>query len=115
MQDRLGDRVRLQHVLEAISKIKEYIEGETADSFSENSMVLDACLRQLQIIGEACNRVSKELQEENEEIPWSQIIGLRIVVVHQYFGVDEKVIWNIIQNDLSPLNDQVEEILAGLE
>ncbi len=66
MQDRLGDKVRLQHALEAISKIQEYIEGETAESFAKKSMVLDACLRQFQIIGEACNKVSKALQEESD-------------------------------------------------
>ena len=82
MQDRLGDKVRLQHVLEAIMKISEYVEGETFESFSGNSMILDACLRQLQIIGEACNKVSSILREDYKEIPWSEIIGLRIIVVH---------------------------------
>ena len=115
MQDRLGDKVRLQHALEAISKIQEYIEGETIESFAENTMVLDACLRQFQIVGEACNKVSKELQEENNSIPWRQIIGLRIIVVHQYFGVDEKVIWDIIQNDLPSLKDQIERLIKSLE
>jgi uncharacterized protein with HEPN domain len=115
MQGKLGDKTRLMHVLEAVSKINQYIEGKSVDSFVNNSMVLDACVRQLQIIGEACNKVSKDLQEEYHEIPWRQIIDLRIVVVHQYFGVDEKVIWDILQHDLSSLKDQIEKIISELE
>ena len=115
MQGRLGDNARLQHILDAIAKIEAYITEQTFESFEENSMMLDACIRQLQIIGEACNKVSKALQEENQDVPWSQIIGLRIIVVHHYFGVDKRIIWDVVKKDLAPLKAQVIRIIQTLE
>lgn len=115
MRDKHGDEVRLHHILDAISKIRAYVEDETQESFSSNSKTIDACLRQLQIVGEACNKLSKSLREDNNQIPWRQIIGLRIIIVHQYFGVDDNIIWDVIQNDLPPLSDQIQMILSGLQ
>lgn len=78
-------------------------------------MIQDACIRQLQIIGEASNKISKELQELHDTVPWREIIGLRIIVIHKYFGIDENVIWDVIQNDLIPLENQVNEIIEGID
>ncbi len=115
MRDSLGDKVRLQHILDAIATIKEYVQNVNQDQFFKNSMIQDACIRQLQIIGEASNKISKELQESHDTVPWREIIGLRIIVIHKYFGIDENVIWDVIQNDLIPLEDLVKEIIEGID
>ncbi|MCB9282640.1 MAG: DUF86 domain-containing protein [Lewinellaceae bacterium] len=114
MPDKFGDKVRLQHVLDAIETIEGYVGDADFEAFSENSMMRDACIRQLQVVGESCRNVTFELREKNPEIPWKQIVGLRVIVIHEYFGVDENVIWEIIQNDLPSFKRQVEEIVENI-
>ena len=92
MPDRLGDQVRLRHAIDAISEIENYTKGLSFEKFVENSMVQDACIRQLGILGEACNRMTKNLQDNNQQIDWKAIIGLRNIVIHQYFGIDIQIV-----------------------
>ena len=75
-------------------------------------MRLDACIRQLGIIGEAANRVSEELKQTSSQVPWRQIIGLRNVLIHEYFGVDDKSIWDIITVNLPVLKGNLEHLLS---
>lgn len=114
MPDKLGDKARLLHIIDSIEKIETYILGSEYEEFESNSMMKDACIRQLGIIGEASNRISEELKESNEEIEWRQIIGLRNIVIHQYFGVDDQVIWGIIQHNLPDLKLNTKRILKSL-
>lgn len=115
MPDKFGDKIRLKHALDAVDTIETYISKADFATFSENSMMRDACIRQLQVIGESCRNVSTDLREKYPEVPWRQIVGLRVIIIHEYFGVDEKVIWEIIQNDISAFKKQVEEILNQLD
>jgi uncharacterized protein with HEPN domain len=114
MPDKFGDVNRLQHALDAIKIIEGYVDGADFKSFSHHPMLRDACLRQLQVIGEACRNLSSELRNNHPEIPWRQIVGLRIIVIHEYFGVDEKVIWEVIQYDLPVFKGQIEAIISSL-
>ena len=76
MPDRLGDKIRLQHILDAIEQIEKYTDGVDYEHFISNQMMFDATLRQLEIIGEASNRVSPELVKKNGQVHWARIIGL---------------------------------------
>lgn len=115
MPDKLGDKIRLRHILDAIESINAYVVNTDYLAFSDHPMMQDACIRQLQVIGEACSKVSSLIREQNPQIPWLQIIGLRIIVIHEYFGVDDIVIWDVIQNDLPVLKRQVETIWQKLD
>ncbi|MFZ2897452.1 MAG: DUF86 domain-containing protein [Saprospiraceae bacterium] len=115
MPDKFGDKIRLQHTLDAIETIEGYITVADFQAFSDNLMMQDACIRQLQVIGESCRNVSPELREKYPEVPWSQIVGLRIIVIHQYFGVDIRVIWEVIQSDLPVFKVQVKRIVEELK
>ena len=115
MPDKFGDKIRLQHALDAIETIEDYISDATFEAFSGNLMMQDACIRQLQVIGESCRNVSFELREKYPEVSWRQITGLRIIVIHEYFGVDPMVIWGVIQDDLPILRHQVKSIVSALE
>jgi uncharacterized protein with HEPN domain len=110
MQDRLGDKIRLQHILDAIKEIDTYTKNVTLEQFTENSMMFNASLRQLEIIGEASNRLSEKILNENSKIPWARIIGLRNLVIHEYFGIDDITIWNVIKINLPELKEQIEKI-----
>lgn len=115
MQDSLGDKVRLLHIVDAINEIESYIQGVDFDSFVKNSMMFNASLRQLEVIGEASNRLSEKLLNNNSAIPWARIIGLRNLVIHEYFGIDDLTIWNVITINLPDLKNAVLVLLDDME
>lgn len=111
MPDKFGDKIRLQHALDAISKVQLYVKGLKKNDFLSNDMIQDACIRQLQVIGESINRIQSATRKANPDISWSMIIGLRNVVVHEYFGINGKIIWSIIKKDIPPLKKQLKILI----
>lgn len=73
-----------------------------------------ASVKQLEIIGEAANHLTDRFKKLYSEIPWREIIGLRNILIHEYFGVDTKIVWDIIKTDLVSLKSQVKEIIEQL-
>jgi uncharacterized protein with HEPN domain len=112
MRGRSGDKVRLQHILDAIREVESYLTETDFNTFMKNSMMRFACIKQLEIIGEAGNHVSEETKLKFSGIEWSQIIGMRNVFVHEYFGVDSNLVWEIIKSDLPDLKEKIILILA---
>ena len=107
MRGKLGDKIRLMHILDAIEEIQNYISQVDFDLFMENSMMRFACIKQMEIIGEASNHISTETKERFSTIEWAQIVGMRNVFVHEYFGVDSSLVWEIIKNDLPDLKSKI--------
>ncbi|MBU0472828.1 MAG: DUF86 domain-containing protein [Bacteroidetes bacterium] len=114
MKNSLGDRVRLLHIQDAILEIVSYTNNISFEEFTSNSMILFASVKQLEIIGEATNNITEHFQKTYNEIEWRTIIGLRNLLVHEYFGIDEEIVWGIIQKDLPKLQEEVKQILAQL-
>ncbi len=114
MTDRLGDKVRLQHILDAISEIETYTENVDFAQFSSNSMLFNACIRQLEIVGEAVNRLSDDLIANNPDVEWRKVTGLRNMLIHEYFGIDDKLIWAIIHKNIPDLKNKVSVIVSSL-
>ncbi|MCL4482649.1 MAG: DUF86 domain-containing protein [Bacteroidetes bacterium] len=115
MRSNLGDKVRLQHILDAIIEIESYLVNTDFPLFMENSMMRFACIKQLEIIGESSNHISDDIKGQFSSVEWSQIVGMRNVFVHEYFGVDSSLVWQIIKNDLPDLKEKVISILVSLE
>ena len=115
MTDRLGDKIRLQHILDAIIEIENFTKDVNFDTFSSNSMLFSACVRQLEIVGEAANRLTDNMIANNPDVEWRKITGLRNMLIHEYFGLDDKLIWNIIQKNIPELKEKVEKIVLNLE
>lgn len=82
MRGNLGDKVRLLHILEAIREVEAYTTSTDLESFLKNSMMRFACVKQLEIIGEAANHISLETKQLFPEIQWRQITGMRNIFVH---------------------------------
>lgn len=114
MRGKLGDKVRLQHIYDAILEIESYLIGTEFSDFMDNSMMRFASIKQMEIIGEAGNHISKETKSKFSQIEWNQIVGMRNVFVHEYFGVDSSLVWEIIKNDLPDLKIKVQEILNSI-
>jgi uncharacterized protein with HEPN domain len=115
MRGKLGDKQRLQHILDAIDEVEAFVEGCNFGQFVTNSMMFSACLHKLEVIGEASNRLTQDLQDASNEIPWRSINGLRNMIAHEYFGIDQQTIWNIIQSDLPTLRPKLVKLLESIE
>ena len=92
-----------EDILDSIDKIKRYTKGIDLKSFESNDMIVDAVIRNLEIIGEASNKVPKIIRDKYPSIPWSEMYRMRNRAIHEYFGVDYEIIWSIIKEHL-PLN-----------
>jgi uncharacterized protein with HEPN domain len=114
MRSELGDKIRLQHIFDAIEEIQKYLMGIDLPVFLENSMMRFACIKQMEIIGEASNHLTTELKSKFSEIEWAQIVGMRNVFTLEYFGIDSSVVWEIIKNDIPELKEKIEEILKSI-
>jgi len=115
MRSNVGDKVRLQHILDAIDEIESYVVSADFDKFKENSMMRYACIKQMEIIGEARNHISEEVKSKFSSIEWRQIAGMRNFFVHEYFGVDTTIIWEIIQKELPDLKEKISEVLQKIK
>lgn len=114
MRGKIGDKQRLLHILEAIREIEIYTSSVQFDAFVKDSMMRFASVKQIEIIGEAANFVSEETKEKFDNIQWRQIIGLRHILVHEYFGIDNNLIWQIIEQDLPKLKDEIQFALSSI-
>ncbi len=104
------DHIRLLHIQDAINDIEHYArQGE------RSQMAEDAIIRQLQIIGEAARKTSPEFQENHPEIPWKEIIGLRVIIVHEYMKVESAQIWRTVETELPSLKSTVANVLKQVE
>jgi uncharacterized protein with HEPN domain len=97
------DLVYLEHIFEAIQKIEKYLLNVSYDQFVDNDMQIDAVVRELEIIGEAANQISGEAKSQYSTMPWSQMIGMRNRLIHEYFGVNKKIVWETCSTDLKEL------------
>lgn len=108
------DIVYLRHVLLAIEKVNEYTNRGGRDLFDHDTAIQDAIVKQIEIIGEASRRISKEFKEKYSSIPWREMSGMRDKLVHDYMGVDLEAVWKTAMEDIPQLKSKVEEILKEL-
>lgn len=105
------DAQRLQDMVDAADMIAVYLSGVDQDRFLASSLLQDAVLRQFLVLGEAAFRVSAGLRDRSPQIPWQQIAGLRHRLVHNYFGIDLDMVWQIASRRVPELRTLVSDLL----
>jgi uncharacterized protein with HEPN domain len=101
----------LGHIIDAIDKIDRYISGVAFIDFASNDMMIDAVVRELAIIGEAANNLSEDFRRSRPDIPFRDIIDMRNILIHDYAGVNTKVVWDTCKKNLPELKQFVTDIL----
>ena len=106
-----NSNIFLQHILENILKIEVGISDIPEVEFSRNVDMQDATLRRLEVIGQAVRNIPDSFRATHPQIPWKKIAGLRDMLIHEYFGVDEKIVWDTCKEDIPDLKRALEELV----
>jgi uncharacterized protein with HEPN domain len=104
-------KILIAHILESIALIEKYSADKSFDDFINSQQLQDSIAHRLQIIGEAIKNIDDDLKTRHPEIPWRQIAGMRDIIVHEYFGIDNELTWSVITNDLPTLKNQIDKLL----
>ena len=110
---RRNHKLFVEDIVDAMDKIERYIKDLTYETFVKNDMAMDAVVRNLEIIGEASNNLPEDVRVKYLDIPWKRMIGLRNIAVHEYFGVDLSIIWEIVTKNLPDTKPNIEVMLQG--
>jgi uncharacterized protein with HEPN domain len=105
--------VFLKDILDSIAKIERYLLEYDFQKFQNDELVIDAVVRNVEIIGEAANNLTRDFRSKNLQIEWRKIIDTRNRIVHGYATVDLEIIWSITQNDLKKLETEIEKLLQN--
>lgn len=102
-------KLYLDDIRGAIKKIEKYTGKISLTSLKKNELVIDAVVRNLTVIGEAVKHLPVEIKNKYRDVEWKKVAGLRDILVHEYFGVDIEVLWNIIQEEIPRLRRQLKK------
>jgi uncharacterized protein with HEPN domain len=105
-----NDLAYIDHILDCIRKIQGFSKGLTLKEFLEDELVQDAIIRNIEVIGEASKKISADTKKTYSEIPWKEITGMRDKLIHDYLGVDSRVVWKTIKEDIPALKRFLKEI-----
>lgn len=104
---------RLLDILEAIERIEKYAE-EGKNAFEADELIQTWIVHHITIIGEACRSLPNEFQSRHTRIPWADIIGMRNILIHHYFGIDTDAVWAVVEHDIPELKFNIQAIIKSL-
>jgi len=107
MRERIRDKGRLEHILEAIERALEFTKNVDFEEYKRNVMLRYAVVKSVEIVGEASYKLTNEFRELHPEIEWRDIIAMRHILVHGYYQTEDSVVWNTVKNFLPRLKEQV--------
>lgn len=103
-------KVYLDDILKSIDRIEHYTQGMSYKEFSKTSLVSDAVVRNLEIIGEAVKNLPIEIKRRYPDIEWKKIAGLRDILIHEYFGINLQIVWDVVVNKLPELKGSIKKM-----
>ena len=114
MREPLRDKERLEHMLAAAERVIRYTSGKTFNDLKADDMMYYAVVKNIEIIGEAANLLSAEFTDAHPATPWKQVRGMRNYIVHEYFQIDDVVVWDVVTTDIPLLRQQIIEYLKEI-
>lgn len=108
---RAEDRIRLLHMVEAAQAALKFVQGKQQSDLQSDQMLLFAVVRAIEILGEAANKISEDVQTAHDSIPWRAMVGMRNRLVHAYFDVDTEMVWKTLQNEIPGLLAALQALL----
>ena len=106
-------KLRIQDILEAVERAQQYVSGMSFDDFLKDPRTIDAVVRKLTIIGEAAVYVPDVICKKSSEVPWIDMCAMRNFVVHEYFGVSERIVWDTVHDDLPGVVKPLKRLLSS--
>ena len=104
----------INDILQCIQHIHDYSSNQSFDEFSTDFMRVEACLYNIQIIGEAVSKLPEDVKRIHHQIPWTLIKGMRNRLIHDYIGTDLQLVWNVIKNELPSFEENLKKIHTSL-
>lgn len=107
--------VFIDHILECIALIEKYLKGKTRTDFISSKQLQDSVIRRIEIIGEAVKNIPESVKRNYPKIPWKEIAGMRVMLIHEYFGVDLVLTWAVAKENIPELKKNITKIKRNLE
>ncbi len=104
-------KIFLEHILESIETIEKYVGGMKRSDFYNSGPIIDAVVKRIEIVGEATNNIPSDFRDKHIHIPWQSAIDMRNFLIHEYFGIDKKQVWDTIKKDLPGFKKEIELLL----
>ncbi|MTW87784.1 DUF86 domain-containing protein [Virgibacillus dakarensis] len=108
-------RVFLEDILSAAVKVEKFTRGVSYDDFLDNDLVFDAVIKNILVIGEATKNIPVEIRKMNPQVEWRKMAGMRDMMIHGYFSINYRIVWDVVQNKIPTLRQQVEQLLKEID
>ena len=108
-------RLFLEDISDRIEKIENFIEGMTFEEYVRDDKTVSACIREIEVIGEATKQIPKEITEKFDDLPWSLMAKMRDKLIHWYFEVDEEIVWKVAKEKLPDIKKQIDYVIETME
>ncbi len=105
----------LEDISQRAEKIANYIDGMDLDTFKEDDKTVSACIREIEVIGEAAKQIPSDIREAFGDLPWSLMAKMRDKLIHWYFEIDEEIVWNVAKDKLPQIKVRIDEIIEIIE
>ncbi|MDX9744213.1 MAG: DUF86 domain-containing protein [Arcobacteraceae bacterium] len=105
----------LEDISERIEKINSFTDGMSYEDFVQDDKTVSACIREIEVIGEATKQIPKEITDKFYDLPWSLMAKMRDKLIHWYFEIDEEIVWNVVKDKLPTIKTQIDNIIKDLQ